>query len=273
MRVMNDKIHLFLEEKIALVFAGVLFFWLLAKNIGLSIQIGVAAGLLLFSISMCTDKQGYWISFRHLSLYLFLFFMYESIVRIIPALERPIFDAQLLEIDRALFGETPSLLFSPHPLLSEVMSAGYLSYHLYIYGTVLFFLWRRPAYGSFFFRYLFSGFTFGLIGYVCIPAKGPFIAYADLFSVEITGWWLTKWNAFLVSNGSPVYDVFPSLHVLMTLIMLDFDWQHRRVIFWFMLPIVCILLTSTLYLRYHYALDLVAGVVVFLGVRQWIRKE
>jgi hypothetical protein len=259
------------EEKLSLGYGCLLFLLLIPsfRSHFVGFYLGVSIIVLVLLILLTAKRTGLWRSLRHLSLYLFLFLIYESIGQIVVALQRPVFDSQLLEIDRVLFGESPAMFFSINPWLSEIMSAGYLSYHLYIHGTILYFLLRPTENSYLFFRYLYCGFAIGLIGYLLIPAKGPFAAYQHLFDEPVSGFFITQFNSFMVSLGSPSYDVFPSLHVLMILIMLDFDWKNRRRIFWAMLPICMVLFTSTLYLRYHYAVDLIAGFLVFLGLRWW----
>ena len=44
-----------------------------------------------------------------------------------------------------------------------------------------------------------------------------------------------------------------------------FDFQHRRAHLWVLAPTVGLWI-STVYLRYHYGVDLLAGVVLALGV-------
>jgi membrane-associated phospholipid phosphatase len=52
---------------------------------------------------------------------------------------------------------------------------------------------------------------------------------------------------------------FPSLHAAVSLVVLVCAWRHLRVWFWTLLPFVLGLWASTLYLRHHYAVDLLAG--------------
>jgi hypothetical protein len=56
-----------------------------------------------------------------------------------------------------------------------------------------------------------------------LPAVGPGRAFAELFAMPLRGGVLTDSNATLVAWGSSRYDVFPNLHVLITLILLDHD--------------------------------------------------
>ena len=75
----------------------------------------------------------------------------------------------------------------------------------------------------------------------------------------LTGGWITGWNAAVVAKGSNGVDVFPSLHCAVSCFLLFFDRRHRP---WryrlYLLP--CIgLWFSTIYLRYHYLVDVICG--------------
>src|SRR5204863_1230406 len=72
-----------------------------------------------------------------------------------------------------------------------------------------------------------------------------------------------------VDGGSNGVDVFPSLHVALSLYLLGFDWWHFPARFWRLLVPCVALWFSTLYLRYHYVVDLIAGVAISL-VGLWV---
>jgi membrane-associated phospholipid phosphatase len=113
-------------------------------------------------------------------------------------------------------------------------------------------------------NWLFSIYAIGLAGYLLFPAVGPRKAFPDLFTQPIEGPFLTPLNRMIVEHGSSVYDAFPSLHVLITCTLLEYDRRYcRRRFFAMLLPAIGIF-TSALYLRYHYAVDLLAGGVLFI---------
>ncbi|MBI3857133.1 MAG: phosphatase PAP2 family protein, partial [Planctomycetes bacterium] len=63
----------------------------------------------------------------------------------------------------------------------------------------------------------------------------------------------------LVARGTTGVDVFPSLHCAVTAYLLGFDFRHNRRRFWILLAPGVGLCLSTIYLRYHYAIDVAAG--------------
>lgn len=205
-------------------------------------------------------------------LYCWTLAFYTAVEWIVPALGRTALDPQLLAIDRSLFGETPAARFSPTPGLTDLLSGCYLSYHLYLHGALLWAIWRIET-AERLVRPLFLAFAVGMAGYLIVPATGPAIAFPGLFPTPIEGGWMTAVNATFIARGTSLYDVFPSLHVLMTLTLLHHDWRHIRRRFWVALLPAIGLTVSTLYLRYHYAVDLLAGVAVWAGVVLWTRRQ
>jgi membrane-associated phospholipid phosphatase len=57
-------------------------------------------------------------------------------------------------------------------------------------------------------------------------------------------------------------DVFPSMHVAFSFLVWLYAYRHSRRLFWVLSPLVLSLWVSTVYLRYHYLVDCVAGFVL-----------
>jgi membrane-associated phospholipid phosphatase len=63
----------------------------------------------------------------------------------------------------------------------------------------------------------------------------------------------------MVTQGSNRVDVWPSLHCSVSAFILGFAWRHHRAEFrWLLLPVFG-LWFSTLYLHYHYFIDVLSG--------------
>src|SRR5574341_1176736 len=59
-------------------------------------------------------------------------------------------------------------------------------------------------------------------------------------------------------------DCFPSLHNAITLLVLIFGFKYHRKFFWGFLPFGLGLFLGTIYLRYHYGVDLLSGWILGL---------
>lgn len=185
------------------------------------------------------------------------FTMKEAIPRISPWR----MDATLEGIDAILVGRSLSLRLEPwvHPAATEWFSFCYLLFFPYLLFSIVYYARRElPLFRSFMVG-LFTIYGLGFLGYSLVPAAGPYLAMRDQFSVPLAGGFLTQLNARIVTAGSNGVDVFPSLHCAVSSYFLGFDRRHTPWRFRLYLVPCAGLWLSTLYLRYHYLVDLVVG--------------
>jgi hypothetical protein len=178
------------------------------------------------------------------------------------ALGVPKADGLLQAIDHQLIGGNLCISLEPfaRPLVTDLMSACYLLFFPYLILSHLDFFRRRdPETLRRFCDGLYSIYAAGLVGYVLIPAAGPYVAMADRFHAPLDGGWLTRIHQAIVVSGTNGVDVFPSLHCAVTAFLLFFDRRHAPGRFRWMLVPTVILWLSTIYLRYHYFIDVVVG--------------
>jgi membrane-associated phospholipid phosphatase len=169
-------------------------------------------------------------------------------------------DAGLLRLDRRLFGETPALLLQQFvtPGLSNAMAAFYFL-HLVLPPVLALLLYRRrrELFRAFLLAVLLAG-CLGSVGYVIVPAMGPAVAFPHLFAVPLSGGLYDPVTRILDVARAP-RDVFPSLHVGISTLVLWYGFRRSRATGFAFLPLVLGNWVSTLYLRYHYLVDVFAG--------------
>ena len=179
-------------------------------------------------------------------------------------------DPVLLQMDRALLGETPAVAWGRaiHPAVTEVLSGCYLLFFPAVLAAFVAAILRPKPYGVRLFNGLIGIYALGFLGYTMVPAMGPHLAMPEVFGQPLAGGLLTRTNSTLVQNGSNHVDVFPSLHTAITVFLMGWLWRHHRRLFpVFVLPAAG-LCAATLYLRYHYAVDVAAGIVLAgIGLR------
>jgi membrane-associated phospholipid phosphatase len=182
-------------------------------------------------------------------------------------------DAGLLRADRWLFGETPSVSLDglAHPFLTDILSICYLSFLPAVLLVFVITLSRPKALGFRLYDGIFGIYAIGFLGYTLVPAAGPHLAMPELFSIPLEGGLLSKVNAAVVGNGSNHVDVFPSLHTAVTVFLMGWLWTHRRRLFLMLLPVAAGIVISTIYLRYHYAVDVIAGLFL-AGIGLWLSR-
>jgi membrane-associated phospholipid phosphatase len=185
--------------------------------------------------------------------------------------------------EQALFGFQPSMHFMaslPWLPVSEVFYAAYFSYYVMIAGVGLaLFLRRREA----FFHYVsVLSFVFYIcyLIYIFLPVIGP-----RVFSRSLGGYTLPAAVQALVNPDllafppqvthgpffrimALIYDVFeapgaalPSSHVAASICTVWFSFRYRLRIRYVHLVMVVLLCLSTIYCRYHYVIDVLAGLV------------
>jgi membrane-associated phospholipid phosphatase len=191
---------------------------------------------------------------------------YREMALLIPATRGVTFDAQMAALDYRIWGEHPTVWLEriSTPWLTEFLQIGYT---LFVPAVLLVaaVLWRQGRYGDFrYYALLISGgFLVSYIGYWLVPVRGPRFLLAHLQKAELHGLWLFPYlQQGLDKLESAHYDCFPSGHVELTLMAC---WGSRLIspnLFRTYLVYSLIIVFATVYLRYHYTVDVFAGALV-----------
>lgn len=198
-----------------------------------------------------------------------LAFIYENLHDLTHAIRPNIVDAGLRVVDEAVFGVEPTLFLQKitTPILSDYLTGCYGLYFIFPIICLSIIYYRKEFTR---FRELFLAlnlcFYLGFLGYLLVPAVGPRYFMANEFSVPIRGLWLTDLGARAWNSLETVQrDCFPSLHTAISSIACIYLWRYRNIwkhgkaLFAICLPLVISLWFSTIYLRYHWVIDVAAG--------------
>jgi len=188
------------------------------------------------------------------------------------------YDDLLIAIDKWIFGVNPTewLAHLAHPALTEILQIAYTSFYiLFIIVGYEFYKQKQIDYFLFFMFTIMYGFFLSYLGYFFFPAVGPRFALHDFSGLDkdLPGVFLTPYLRWFVNVGESIplgvpnavsmagtqRDVFPSGHTMMTLVLmyLSARWKVRaRYLVYF---VGTLLIIATVYQRYHYVIDLVAG--------------
>ena len=191
----------------------------------------------------------------------------------------------LIKIDNLLFGVQPCVWAEQfvHPVLTDFFTFFYVLYFLWA-PLLAFILYLKDERMKF--RYTLVGvilaYYIGYLGYVLFPAASPHVVLASHFTKTLQGLpFLDQVRNSIEVVTSTSRDAFPSLHTGAILVALFFAWRYVRWYFWLVLPFALGMILSTIYLRQHYLIDLIAGWVlahlaVWLGPkveRGWARLQ
>ena len=207
-------------------------------------------------------------------------FIFKELQHLVHPINPVDIDVQLIAIDYALFGVHPTVWFERFtvPWVTEYMQLAYVTFYflpfilcvpLYRQGQFLAF---RVTLCALLLSYYMAYFL-----YFLTPARGPRFYLAAYQTLPLTGLWLTTpLQAILDALEGIQRDAFPSGHTTIAIIVLAMAGRYQRRLFYPLLVIVGSLMVSTVYLRYHYVIDVIAGVllaVLCLWVTFWLYRE
>lgn len=198
------------------------------------------------------------------------------------------YDYLFIAIDRWIFGGDPThfLYQFSSPLLTEILQIIYGMFYLLPIILCLSLL-RKDRFIALDFA-LFSiiyGFYLSYLGYFLLPGIGPRFTLHDFNTINQTlpGIYFTNYLREMTNTAEGIpagtlnpaavvqRDVFPSGHTMITLIVMYLSVRLRSRSRYFFIPVGTLLIFSTVYLWYHYVIDLVGG-LVFMIISLWSGK-
>ncbi len=191
--------------------------------------------------------------------------LYESLGPLIVAARPVARDDLLIAADRWLFGTDPTVWLQRfvRPALTNLFSVAYLTYYFIAIalGAVL---WRRnPPIARRFIFTLTLAYVVSYAGYFALPALGPRASLASRHTVALETTALSRTiSSTLDELEKTKFDVFPSGHTMIAVVVMITAFQRARDAFWWLLPVAVCLVISTVYCRYHYVVDVIAGTIL-----------
>lgn len=237
------------------------------------------------------SKIGRWIKalldfLRETLPFLFCISIYTNMHDMIHLVNPNDVDASLIAWDQYLLGFQPAIYLESFitPELTDFMYFSYSSFLIYIIMFTMYLYVRKnnTAFRETLVSVILT-FYIGYIGYVIFPAVGPKFTMSHLFETSLSGSFITDRLSFLMNYEISEYtrrDCFPSLHNGVIFLILLFAFKHQKRYAFLFLPFAIALFISTLYLRYHYFVDMIAGfllaiIVFYLGpiLNNWWEKK
>jgi PAP2 superfamily len=203
-----------------------------------------------------------------------LIFLYSSLGEAVFAIIPWRADASLAAADRALFGgHSPALWSAAHIGRSglEFWSLIYGFFVPFLYVSILLGCVGRPPSEREEFLTGFSvTYAIAYLGYLFLPSTGPIEFFPS--AAPPPGGPLHRMILSSVAATGGNHGAFPSLHVGASAYLCLFDWRHSLLRGMTYAPIVVLIGFSTLFLQYHYVVDLLAGlaIAVFANRTAWV---
>lgn len=191
---------------------------------------------------------------------------YKEMANFFPLARGVTFDQPLAEMDRRIWGVQPAVWLAriQTPVLTEALQ---WIYTLFIPAVLLiaFIFWAKNRYSEFrYYSFLISlGYLASYLGYVLWPARGPWFLLKELEHIPLHGLWLFQgMRSTLDKLESVAYDAFPSGHTELTVLAWWSSQRLSKVWFGGYFAYTSGIIFATVYLRYHYTVDVFAGALL-----------
>ena len=176
----------------------------------------------------------------------------------------PKIDEFLSNLDQNIFKFQPSIEFSKHfnsLFFSELFYFGYFCYYLLplvVLGILYKFLPQKIEEFGFI---LITSFLLYYFIFILIPAEGPqfYFPFPDN-TIEAKGIF-GNMVKLIQKNGEVPTAAFPSSHVGISWIVIFWLYQNFKKSVKYFIPFVVLLMFSTVYIKAHYFVDVVAGFI------------
>jgi membrane-associated phospholipid phosphatase len=237
----------------------------------------VAVAIVALAISAVRRPGSRLLQFvRHwypLPLYIGLF---EELNGLVHAIFPGWLDGWFIAFDHALTSVHPSVWLSQFasPSLNDFMQFAYMTYFLYLVmlPALLYAKNDRHAFWTVMVSTAMAHYTVYFIS-VLLPVESPHYSLAALDSVRLTGGFSTHLMGLIERFGRVHGAAFPSAHVAGSMVAILASWRYRRWLFWVCLPFFICMCVATVYGRYHYVADVLAGLLTGLWgfcAGQWL---
>jgi membrane-associated phospholipid phosphatase len=235
-----------------------------------SLHILIAAAIAQFAWSAARSQNPALQFARHfypLPLYIFFF---EELQYLVHAIFPSWFDRWLIQFDYNLAGIHPSVWLArfANPALNDAMQFAYMTYFLYlvILPAILYAQKDRVAFWTVMTSTAIAHYSVYVIA-VLLPVESPYFALAALNPTPLRGGAFTAAIELIEHFGRVHGAAFPSAHVAGSTVAILAARHYKPWLFWLCLPFFTAMCVATVYGRYHYVADVLAGLAV--GAMAW----
>lgn len=232
--------------------------------------------------------------FRHFYPLMLYAFLYRESEQLNLMFVDGYLDPAFIALEERIFGFQPAVALMsafPYPLVSEFFYMSYFSYYVMIAGVGLALYFRRKEE---FWHYLA---VLSFVFYVCflvfmfLPVAGPPAFYMEIpkyldqrqlpyypleFPAAVTSGPFFNLMGFLYRTFETGGGAFPSSHVAAAICVLFLSWRPLLRSRYLILAGTIALSFATVYCRYHYAVDVIAGALtaaVLLPIGEWLYRR
>ncbi|HDD53187.1 MAG: hypothetical protein DRI92_03235 [Aquificota bacterium] len=268
---MKEKVRI--EDLLTIAFCGIMALLTVSHrekipNWVIHTFIDLLTALIGFLIPWITasKKDSFSFHLRHWYVIIVVPLNFMNLKGVIHGINPNNYDPLLIHIDHMLFGVNPTQWLQKwiNPWLTEYLQWAYMSYFFIpiILGLTLY---KKKNYRGFRISttIILIAFYLSYLGYLVVPAIGP--RFTLPHDIPLKGVFLTDQLKALLNFLEPTpHDCFPSGHTAVAMVCLFLASRFSKRLYWIYLVLVSGLILSTVYHRYHYVIDIIAGILLAL---------
>ena len=175
------------------------------------------------------------------------------------------FDRYILAFESLIFPVHPTIWLQRffQPLIVEWMMFGYTIYLILLpITTGWLYITGKKVESEHMLLSLCIAFFVCYFFFSLFPVEGPRYVLASQYSQPLKGYFFGVFAKRLEASAMLHGGAFPSAHCAAATVMLLLSYKYERKLFWWILPVIITLYVATVYGRYHYPSDAVAGILV-----------
>lgn len=213
---------------------------------------------------------------------------YENALRLVGRVRSSLYDPEMFLLDELIFRGHLDVWFQK--IVSAKMTEAFAFFYngLYLFpivvGMTLYLQWRHREFRAFLLAFIVAGWV-GYVGYLLVPVIGPRYYYPELYTVPLYATKVTDGlreaamqtaseagMRFLALaeqisdraayGGEYPRNCFPSLHTAWGVVVLICSYRYTRPLFYLLAVPLLWMIAATSYLRFHYMVDVLAGVLL-----------
>lgn len=195
-------------------------------------------------------------------------FFYKELEGLIHIVFPGCFDYLINRLELKVFGVYPTVWLQgiASPWLTEFFVYFYSSYYfIVIISALAFYIPNRKEEFHEFSVNLMLAYYICFIAFVLFPVEGPRFALEAFHTIPLKGYAFSKMHAQHMDTGFiSAYRgaAMPSSHIAATFVSLIMLRRYKKRLYYLIFPIFTLMVLSTVYGRYHYVSDAVAGIIV-----------
>lgn len=223
----------------------------------------------IFAALLLADHGPLWEAVHAFSPVLIIPVLFNTLGPIINCASAGLWDAQFAWLDAQLFGDLAAMwrgvLGRPN-WFTDLCYFAYVGYYVtpVILAVVLYVRAPRHTFQQVVFTLVLT-FYVSYVGYFLFPTLGP-RAPSGSEALVVGGGIISDLVRLFIEHAELTRtDAFPSGHTAVALVCLYFAWRTSTMLFTVFIPLVAGTVFSTVYLHYHYVIDVVAGAAVAGG--------